>query len=809
MLSFIFLADGPCSESSWRVNDDKGQWWSRRDALVRIVSASVWQSPSVANDFVGDSCFLFGDQSMTKEVSQGSSGSVAEFCRPVVVHNASNLAKAVPVPTEKNLMKLWKEGFASAEKSNAEVGIGRWPLAKSSGVLCSFYPWKELLLATPTATGGTSKSLAKNFDHSKLDKRELLKLLQQSCPVDFLRQHGLNGSEALILKKKNREAISTAYEAWLSEVTKTSAAVRSEDTTEAPTMLHTVGKSASYDKLLSTCVVLLKGILCRAYQNNNITKSDNSGPIGTLLLLHEDYPHELPVFSETSIDRTTRGLPVVCAMGAVRDASDEEVCALIEAALSLNMRCVGANLGRTAEFTSKIVAALVSHAREYRLHAAVSALPAITTVERGGAASSGVTKLAPQRAGAWSWDGASNKLSKENAHSISGKRKHSTMECPTASDDRKSSRSNETNDVSSASAVAVPESTMQHHMHIVAWLHLDVSAVTDDLDQRESMLGLVQLIVTSLWRSRLASEAAHEQHAQDGAGSTEKKAQPLEHGTGAVPKVVPVLHLVFKDGRVATLTQARLAIAMANQHMAAPSEYQVLQTLLACLKDPAVLVTLPAASSGVVGDVSAVLAHVLPADLRKSGRKVVRVVELTDTAPVSHVAVRTTFGGKAIFNKSTSQSIATALASVQSNSLVDGKDNSVISLAECGYTGKCGCGGGTTVQPSDVHLVLLLNRVLKKSSSSGDANQATDEKKNLDSIMSSLYRYVYPDKEIPVESTKVQKKMREMVYHGPLFSSDANTTLTSPSIAVTILQHFAYHDRLYAAIESAVAKHSE
>ena len=497
-------------------------------------------------------------------------------------------------------------------------------------------------------------------------------------------------------------------------------------------------------------------------------------------------------------------------MGAVRDASDEEVCALIEAALSLNMRCVGANLGRTAEFTSKIVAALVSHAREYRLHAAVSALPAITTVERGGVASSGVTKLAPQRAGAWSWDGASNKLSKEHLHPSSGKRKHSTMECATTSEGIKAPRREESNEASSAAAVAMPESTMQHHMHIVAWLHLDVSAVTDDLDQRESMLGLVQLIVTSLWRSRLASEAAHEQHAQDGAGSSENKAQPSEHSTGAVPKVVPILHLVFKDGRVATLTQARLAIAMANQHMAAPSEYQVLQTLLACLKDPAVLVTLPAASKGVVGDASAVLTHVLPTHLRKSGRKAVRVVELTDTAPVSHVAVRTTFGGKAIFNKSTSQSIATGLTSVQSNSLVDGKDNSVISLAECGYTGKCGCGGGSTVQqPSDVHLVVLLNRVLKTSSSAGDANHATEEKKNLDSIMSSLYRYVYPDKELPVESTKVQKKMREMVYYGPLFSSDAKTTLTSPSIVVTVLQHFAYHDRLYAAIESAIAKPCE
>lgn len=294
MLSFIFLADGPCSESSWRVNDDKGQWWSRRDALVRIVSASIWQAAGVRSDVAGDSCFLFGQQ--------GGNGSeettIDKFCRPVIVHSSQALSDIMPVPTERNLIKVWKESCGAAERANAEIGIGRWPLSRSNGVLCSFHPWKEMLLSSGAGTTSTGQSsLAGGFDHSKLDKRELLKLLQQSCPVEFLRQHGLNGSEALVLKKKNRDAISTAYEAWLTQSANQS---HSGMEVKIPASSDCTTKSACYEKLLNTCKVLLKGILCRFYKTNDLSKIGKEGAtIGTLLLLHEDYPHELPVFSET------------------------------------------------------------------------------------------------------------------------------------------------------------------------------------------------------------------------------------------------------------------------------------------------------------------------------------------------------------------------------------------------------------------------------------------------------------------------------------------------------------------------------
>lgn len=457
-------------------------------------------------------------------------------------------------------------------------------------------------------------------------------------------------------------------------------------------------------------------------------------------------------------------MPVVCAMGAVRDASEEEVCALIEAALSLNMRCVGANLGRTAEFTSKIVTALVAHAKEDRLHRAVWTLPAVETHLRG----VGVSKIAPQRTGAWSWDGESNKRSN------TGKRK--------------------LDDVISGGTEQIVSRTLQHHMHIVAWLHIEVAAVTDDLDRRESMLGLVQLIVTSLWRSRLASEAAHDLHKDSSdSKSTTKTAASEESEQTSTSKVVPVLHLVFKDGRVASLTQSRLAIAMANQHMAAPSEYQVLQMLLALLRDPAVLSTPSSASTTGyrTGDVREVLAHVLPAGLRKSDRKAVRVVELTDTAPVHHTSSRTSFGGK-MLNKPSASSVK-----IESSS----KEGSVgMSLACCGYSGQCGCSLGHSAESREVHVVVLLNRVLKHETNTTSSLNSAHQTH----LTQGLYNYVYPDKEIQAaDSDKVLKKVSSMVYRGALFSSE---TLISPSIAITVLQHFAYHDRLFAAVDLAINK---
>jgi hypothetical protein len=298
MLSFIFLADGPCDEASWRVNDDKNQWWSRRDALVRIVSTSLWLGAGQHNQVVRDSAFIFretNDRSKQSGVGITQEDATVEYSNSVVVHQGQILPTALAVPTERGMIRLWKEGFARAAK--APLGITISSVTDSKSALCSNAAWKELLLGGAVDNGkqaGQQRRSALNMDVTKLDKRELLKLLQHNCDVEFLRKHSLNGPEALILKKKNRDAVLRAYEDWnSSDVT---VPPPGEEQRQADSNSSSSAIGLSYSRLVDTCKVLLGGMLARAKANSNSTVSAAGRPSGYLLLLHEDYPQELGVF---------------------------------------------------------------------------------------------------------------------------------------------------------------------------------------------------------------------------------------------------------------------------------------------------------------------------------------------------------------------------------------------------------------------------------------------------------------------------------------------------------------------------------
>ena len=100
----------------------------------------------------------------------------------------------------------------------------------------------------------------------------------------------------------------------------------------------------------------------------------------SVLLLHEDFPSPLPTYLLPPNDPASPCAPhtTIVIMGAVRDMSDGENVAVIAAAHALNIRVVGANLGRVAEFTSKIACVMTAHADAGRLSPAVLNLPPIT-----------------------------------------------------------------------------------------------------------------------------------------------------------------------------------------------------------------------------------------------------------------------------------------------------------------------------------------------------------------------------------------------------------------------------------------------
>ena len=82
-------------------------------------------------------------------------------------------------------------------------------------------------------------------------------------------------------------------------------------------------------------------------------------------------------------------------------------------------------------------------------------------------------------------------------------------------------------------------------------------SLTCDLSQRSRALwALIRVTVCTLWRSRLASN-------MDGSAS------PLQNG----------LTVLFEDGIAFSLEQDELVTSLAEQHQAAPCEYQILQAL--------------------------------------------------------------------------------------------------------------------------------------------------------------------------------------------------------------------------------------
>jgi hypothetical protein len=109
-------------------------------------------------------------------------------------------------------------------------------------------------------------------------------------------------------------------------------------------------------------------------------------------LLHENCPLELPVWGRQHASVAEGVSRVIFIAGAVRDLTDEEEYAAQQAAEACGYAFVGANLGRTPEFSSKIVSALCTHHANGRL------VPAVAALARRGDAPSKLPPAPPRRA---------------------------------------------------------------------------------------------------------------------------------------------------------------------------------------------------------------------------------------------------------------------------------------------------------------------------------------------------------------------------------------------------------------------------
>ena len=290
-----------------------------------------------------------------------------------------------------------------------------------------------------------------------------------------------------------------------------------------------------------------------------------------VVLLHEDYPLELPVFGRKAV------LPgdidhVVFCLGAVRDMTQVEEAALVAACRAVGVRCLGCNLGRTAEFTSKIIHAINGHHLYGRLMPAVCRLAASIAADptagsktcKAAPQVSFLTKMAPKDDAEAVPDEAAANTEPQRRRKHKGKGAD-----PVATDVPPEQRrgavaaaaSAPGRDVASSSRSAVPPAPAPPQcptvLHFVVCTPVRSGDLGPEPERRPDLFHVVQATVCSLWRSRVARRS--------GSGAT-------------VADWESRLTLLFADGGLLTVDGAFVE-RLAAQHQAAPSEYQILNGL--------------------------------------------------------------------------------------------------------------------------------------------------------------------------------------------------------------------------------------
>ncbi len=800
-LSFIYLCDGSVASKDFRPQNDEGAWWARRDSMARITSLSLYAGRGEVREKGGpiteSITFLFaptssgttqdwGDQAKSSPADSSSSGANdtkkrshtstcssndenedVEYAALCMLGGASSgLLDHVKVPTERGLVTAWKLAAARAEKGKTRPGAllllggrGDAHVDAEDAVVVVAQPSQEAALLPyhnaqhTNASHNTSKRHKGQTHHKEVsaiganvhddneggfDKRQQLRLLQSQCPLEFLKEHGLAGSEVLILRKRNRGHIEAARAAWLQLQSSTN-----PENIKSSTRLAEYGDNENKaTKLQLTVEVLI-------YRQITLILQKGINPLHlsiSLLFLHENYTDELPVFGQksnsnsniTASDETGDTHIVIVVLGAVRDARAYEYEQIALAAQNISKKylsrslfqnnntvttnCIaqrvairGCNLGRTSEFTSKIVASFIGHCLhdKYAMSRAVHSLPLLSC--------------------------------------------SSTQDSPVPSQ--------ATNTTVQASDQAI---IPQVNLHYCIWLPVAPRDITTDLDKRDSLHSLVQLIVCTLWRSRLAS----------GNTDTSDNASDKDHENGRAI-VRPVLHLVFVDDdsdeislnannkgernrrvRTIALSQEAFTLRMARMHWAAPTEYQVLSTLCAILKE---VVFTPTISTTTIVDSSSKQIS------KKDAVLATDLGNVTDSDIIHHLYHIT--GG--------SKTIAHDLRDVlpigcSSSSFYNDRSkilHSVPSISEEAYRKSCKC----SVNAS--HTTNMPNRMV-----------ADFERAHVKSLM-----YLVRLREQQKEEETIDSVIIARVFSP---TSDAISHYITPAMAITMLQHFAYHGRL-------------
>eukprot|EP00388_Colpodella_angusta_P002795 GDKJ01009810.1.p1 GENE.GDKJ01009810.1~~GDKJ01009810.1.p1 ORF type:complete len:622 (-),score=144.17 GDKJ01009810.1:53-1918(-) len=499
---FLLASDGPTSYESFRPNLNN-QWWSRRDALVRCTAQGLY----AYERGIKSVNFFFGED-------------MSILCMN------PKLKTHITTPCERDLISVWRTAAAGSKSC-------------PDGIYFMRDLWKSGSVLKTVSTG----DLPSDAELEKLDKRQLLEMIQKKASIDFLRENRLNASPAVVLKKTNAPALKELLKKCYGPSCLTPSV---EETSPSATNLE----------------FTFQAFLSHVRATHVVT-------------LHEDAQFELPLFHRNLPSSSdTKGV-IVCILGAVRDLKKEEELAILNAANSLKLPCLSVNLGRTAEFTSKIISVLAASSFTGRLADAVVHLLAVSPKNNEEV----FKKLAPVRGWTWNGDkttfassherceeGQQSDLDEENGvkrkwesqgEALMPKRKMKKMLMKQSEEEQKKSESTppplkvvlKLNDLNKEQLIEKLKSSTNH-----------AASSTPSEESYLSVYPIVSLAVCALWRSKLGRE---------GSKDTEKECS---------------ITFSFADEEFAIVTQSMLVHALASKHEAAPSEVQVLEGLIECLK---------------------------------------------------------------------------------------------------------------------------------------------------------------------------------------------------------------------------------
>ena len=359
-------------------------------------------------------------------------------------------------------------------------------------------------------------------------KREAVVALQRSCPVEYLREHRLNVSCDVALRKFNVVKLRKVWDDYGGGGPSTAAAgggggcavARGVNERRGDGGGDARGEGAEdddegwRDRIERTFRAILSSRAKGQGNDDGGVMANNCDDRPTRVMaayLHESCDAELPCWGwdrhgADNIDDDDDAVEeVFLFLGAVRDMTESENRALSRACIALELPLVPCRLSPVPEFTSKILSVVGYHYFRRVL---------------GG----GLVEL---------W-----------------RRRHYRL-------------SREMNSVTSLPPT-YPQSN-NRTIHAIALVPMGSRSLSaDPLRRNRVMWCMVRLCVCSLWRSRLASDAS---------------SSPSSSSSSSPEALNNLLTFLFEDGVGITLSQKEFTSSMAGKHRAAPSERQILEEL--------------------------------------------------------------------------------------------------------------------------------------------------------------------------------------------------------------------------------------